>query len=359
MSFRLTIACLVALVANGAAGEVVFRSGHSGEPDSLDPHKAMPGSATVVINDLFEGLLTLDAAGHPSAGAAQSWSVSADGLVWTFRLRDGLRWSDGTPLDAADFVYSFRRMADPATAASSMAASVDSIAGARDILSGNAPVESLGVSAPDSSTVVVEVDRPKPWLPSVMASPGFVPVPRHVIAEHGDSWSRPGVHVSNGAYRLDRWIPQDYVRVVRNQEFHAAGSLSIDAVHYYVVDDLNTGLRRFRAGDLHAMVNFPPDKLDWLRENMPEVLHLSPSLGLMLYAFNLERAPYDDVRVRRALSLAVDRRLLTQRIVRSGDTPAYGLLAPGLTGDAGPYPDPAESREEITGPGRLRCGQPA
>ncbi len=328
--------------ATVASGEVVFRSGHSGEPDSLDPHKAMPGSATVVINDLFEGLLTLDALGRPTAGAASEWSVSDDGLEWTFRLRDGLVWSDGVPLTADDFVYAFRRMADPATAASSMAMSVDAIAGARDVLSGRAPPESIGVSAPDSRTVIVRVPRPRPYLTTVLSSPGFVPVPRHVIEEHGDAWSGPGIHVSNGAYKLDRWIPQDYVRVVRNPRFHDADSVSIDAVHYHVVDDLNTGLRRFRAGDLHAMVNFPPDKLDWLRENLPGVLRLSPSLGLMLYAFNLEQPPYDDIRVRRALSLAVDRGILTQRIVRSGDQPAYGLIPPGMNDYPGAYPDPAD-----------------
>jgi ABC-type oligopeptide transport system substrate-binding subunit len=328
VSVLLLAACLPGL----ASAMQVLRSGHPGEPDSLDPHRAVAAPSFVVLNDLFEGLMTLDAGGRPVPGAAESFTVSSDGRLYRFRLRQNLRWSDGAPLTSADFVYSFRRLADPRTGSTSLAALVDLLENGRAVLGGHLPPERLGVAAPDARTVELRLTSAAPYLPAVLALPAFAPVPRHVVARFGEAWTRPGHFVSNGPFTLLEWRPGQSVSTQRNPRFHAASTVRLDGVVYYPVADLNAGLRRFQAGELDVLTNFPPEKLDWLRARMPRELRLGPSLGVTVYVLNLRNPKFADVRVRQALSLAVDRKLLTDRIVRAGDAPAWGLIRPEFVG---------------------------
>lgn len=323
---------IAALLPAPSVAAQLLRSGHPGEPDSLDPHRAIAAPSIIVLNDVFEGLMTLDAGGRPVPGAAESFSVSDDGRLYRFRLRQGLHWSDGTPLTAADFLYSFRRLADPRTGSTSLASFVDLLENGRAVLAGALPPERLGVAVPDPRTIELRLTAAAPYFPSVVALPAFAPVPRHVIARHGDGWTRPGRFVSNGPFTLLEWRPGQWVRTQRNPHFHAAGSLRLDGVVYYPIADLNAGLRRFQSGELDALTNFPPEKLDWLRERMPRELRLGPSLGVTVYVLNLRKPKFADARVRRALSLAIDRELLTGRIVRAGDMPAWALIRREFTG---------------------------
>jgi oligopeptide transport system substrate-binding protein len=331
-----------ALAANSPR---ILRTGHPGEPDSLDPHRAISAPALIVINDLFESLMTLDARGRPIPGAAESYSISADRRTYTFRLRPGLTWSDGRPITAADFVYSMHRLADPDTASTGLAAWIDLIKGGGAIVRREQPVDTLGVSAPDARTVRIELTAPAPYFLSVVAFPVFAPVPRHAIEAWGAAWSRPGHLVSNGPFVLEDWRPGQYVKVRRNPLFHAAAQVRLDGVEYVPVADLNAGLRMFQAGSLHTLTNFPPDKLDWLRANLPRELHLAPSLGVTVYLFNHRLAKFADARVRRALSLAIDRELLTRRVIRSGDAPAWGLVPAGLPSYGPPLRAPPSSQQ--------------
>jgi ABC-type oligopeptide transport system substrate-binding subunit len=315
-----------------AGAAPVLRSGHPGEPDSLDPHRAIAAPSIIVLNDVFEGLMTLDAHGRPVPGAAESFTVSADGRLYRFRLRPGLRWSDGAALTSADFLFSFRRLADPRTGSTSLASFVDLLENGRGVLSGELPSERLGVAAPDARTVELRLTAAAPYFPAVVALPTFAPVPRHVLARHGDAWARPGRFVGNGPFTLLEWRPGQWVRTQRNPYFHAARTVRLDGVVYYPIADLNAGLRRFQSGELDALTNFPPEKLDWLRAQMPRELRLGPSLGVTVYVLNLRNPKFADVRVRRALSLAVDRELLTGRIVRAGDTPAWSLIRSEFAG---------------------------
>jgi oligopeptide transport system substrate-binding protein len=326
----------------------VLRTGHSGEPDSLDPHVAIAAPSLVVINDLYESLMTLDARGRPTAGAAERYTLSPDGRTYTFTLRPGLVYSDGRPITAADFLYSFRRLADPATASTALAAWIDLIEGGRAVVRRERPVEALGVAAPDPRTLQVTLAKPAPYFPSIVAFPVFAPMPRHVIEKHGRAWTRAENFVSNGPYVLEQWRPGQMVRSRRNPRFHAAASVRIDAVEYRPVSDLNAGLRLFQTGALDALTNFPPEKLDWLRQNMPQELRLAPSLGIAVYVINHRLPKFADPRVRRALALAVDRDVITTRIVRAGDTPAWGLVPAGLP-DYGPaLAPPLRSQAERT-----------
>jgi ABC-type oligopeptide transport system substrate-binding subunit len=315
-----------------ATSPAIIHTGHSGEPDSLDPHLAIAAPSIIVLTDLFEGLLTIDARGLPVAGAAERYSVSPDGRVYTFTLRRGLTWSDGTPLDSKDFLYSFRRLADPATASTSLAGYIDLLKGGHAILARQRAPETLGVTAPDALTVRIELDHPAPYFPTVVALPTLAPVPRHAIEKYGHAWTRPGNFVGNGPFMLAEWVPNGYLKLVRNPRFHAAADVRLDAVVYRPVEDLNVGLRLFETGELETLTNFPPEQLDFIRAKMPAALRLAPSLGVTVYLFNDRLPKFRDPRVRRALSMAIDREALTTRIVRSGDRPAYSLVTPGMHG---------------------------
>lgn len=313
----------------------IFRSGHPGEPDSLDPHRAVAAPSLVVNADLFEGLTTFDARGRPIPGAAESWTVSADGREYRFRLRRGLVYSDGTPIRAQDFVWSLRRLADPATASAGLAPWVDLLANGRDVLTGRKPPAALGVEASDPLTVVIRLSRAAPYFPAITALPAFAPMPRHVIERHGNAWTRAEHFVSNGPFVLKEWIPGQVLRTRANPRFHDAANVRLAGVEYYPINDLHAGLRRFQTDQLDALTNFPPERLDWLRQNLPKELRLAPSLGVTVYVINHRLDKFKDPRVRRALTMSVDRRLLTERLVRAGDQPTQRFVPPALYQSAG------------------------
>jgi oligopeptide transport system substrate-binding protein len=326
---------LIALVAAAALAVIAPRSADAAgtlhrsgtdDPATLDPGRFTYPSEVNVVADLFTGLLTLDAAAKPIPGCAESWTTSADGLVWTFRLRPGLQWSDGRPLTAGDFEYSFRRMVDPATAFT-FAARLYSIANARAVNRGAQPPSSLGVVAKDARTLVITLEHPAPYLPEVLASYSS-PVPKHVIDRYGNEWSRPGRMVSNGPFTLAEWVPNSHVRLVKNPRFYDASTVSLDAVHHVTVDSAATAVRRFRAGELDVVLVVPPEQIDWARKNLAKELHVGPGFGLEHVVFNTRKPPFDDARVRRALSLAVDREALTSKVLRSGEVPAFGIVPP-------------------------------
>ena len=326
------LACVALGAATLAAAAGVIRTGHPGEPDSLDPQIAVAAPALVVDNDLFEGLMTLDARGKPISGAAERYEISKDGLTWRFYLRPGLVWSDGKAITSADFLYSFRRLADPATAATGLSAWIDLIANGRAVLRGEKPVTDLGVAAPSPRVFEVTLAAPTPYFQTIVAFPVFAPMPRHVIEQYGRQWTRPGNMVSNGPFVLEDWRPGQLVRAKRNPNFRDATKVALDAVEYRPVADLNTAFRLFQAGELDAITNFPPEKLEWLRANMPKELRLAPSLGSTVYVFNHRHPKFQDPRVRRALSLAIDRNVITDKIVRSGDRPTDSLVPAALLG---------------------------
>ena len=309
--------------AGEAAGHILRRAG-TDDPATLDPHRvAYPGEFNV-ISDLFTGLLTLDAMAKPVPGAAESWTVSQDGLTYEFMLRPGMKWSDGKPLTAADFEWSFRRMLDPATAFP-FAARLYLIRNAREVNAGRRPVAELGVKALDANRLRLELAHPAPYLFEVLASYSS-PAPRHLVEKRPADWIRPGVMVSNGAFVLDEWVPNSHVRLKKNPLFYDAAGVRLEAVVHVHTDGAANALRRFRAGELDVILVVPPDQLDWARQNLPKELRLSPGFGVEHIAFNTRKAPFDDARVRRAVSMAIDREALVSQVTRAGEVPAYGLV---------------------------------
>ncbi len=326
--------------------EDVIHRGNRSEPAALDPHRAQSLYENNVVQDLFEGLTAYDAAGEVIPGIAAAWDISADGRTYTFYLRENLTWSDGVPISADDVVYSFHRLMDPNTAAI-YAQLFYLIKNGREVNTGAMPVEALAVSAIDARTIEIELTGPAPYFPQMLANGFAATVPRHVIEEHKEGWTRPGVMVSNGAFVLDYWAPQDRIEMVRNPHFHDAENVALDRVVYYPTEDTVSAVARFRAGDLDIQFGFSPEQAGPLREMLPpEVVRLTPALSTFYLPLNTTRAHLSDVRVRRALSLAIDRAILTDKVRRAGESPAVTYVAPGTAGYIPPDVDYAHMSME-------------
>lgn len=315
-----------------AADPMIFRRGNEAEPATLDPHLSGASWENNIIGDLFVGLTTEDADGKPMAGAAESWTVSPDGLVWTFKLRPGLVWSDGAPLTADDFAFGFQRLFDPKTAA--QYASVQyAIKNGEAVNGGKLPPDQVGVRARDARTLEIELANPTPYLLGILTHYTAFPIPRHVFQRYGSEWIKPGHIVSNGAYKLLEWKAHEVIKVVKNPLFYDAKNVAIDEVYYYPTDDQIAALNRFRAHELDANIGthgFPMSQYAWLQENMPGQARIFPMLGSEYIALNVRKGPFTDPRLRKAVSLCIDRTLLTDKVTRDGQVPAYAFVPPGI-----------------------------
>ena len=330
------LSCALTLSApiNLASDETteILRIGNAGEPQTLDPHRYNLNLEEHILKDMFIGLTTMNAAGEIVPGSADSWSISSDGLTWTFKLRAN-RWSDGSPVTANDFLFSFRRVLDPNTAAS-LAFFLYCIENAQEVNAGTLPVDSLGVAALDPETFEIRLEKPFPYLAERLFYPTGYPVPSHVIEQHGDDWVKPEHWVSNGPYKLKDWLPQGHVELEKNPYFSLAPEheRTVDTVRYYPVADPLTGYHRFLAGELDVIGDFPVGELNALKEEYPDKVHVAPLLSIMYLVFNVTESPFDDVRVRKALALAIDREILTTRVLQSGE-PASASFVPKLVSD--------------------------
>jgi len=323
----LRLIAALALLSTAAAAESVLNRGNRFEPATLDPHKYQTHYEANIILDLFESLLTYDAEGRPTRGVADTWKVSDDGRTWTFRLQTGLAWSDGAPLTAEDVVFSFRRLADPKTAAQ-YAQLFYVVENFRAVNTGALPVDQLGISTPDPATVIFKLETPAPYLPALLANAFAAVIPRHAVAKYGTEWIKPGVMVSNGAFTLKTWSPNDRIELARNPKFRAVEEVRLNRVVYSPTENLSAGFARFRAGELDMQIDFPLAQLDMLRAEMPTETKITPTLLTYYLALNTKSPKLADVRVRRALSLAVERDVLTSRVTRIGETPAFTFVPP-------------------------------
>jgi oligopeptide transport system substrate-binding protein len=315
--------------AAAADNKSSLRRGTANELRSLDPQAVIGGSGGALLYELFEGLVTEDQSGKLVPGVSESWSRSEDGLTYTFKLRKGLRWSDGVPITAEDFVYSWRRVVNPENALRG-AGTLFPVKNAVAITRGEKAPDSLGVKARDALTLEVSLEDPAPYFTDILAGFPTAPVPRHVVEKYGSSWTKPGNIVGNGAYSLDKWVPNTYYRLAKNPYFRDANQVSIDEVFYYPIPDRSTGEKRFRAGELDVVLNIPPNRLAWLKKNMPDELHTTSALGIRYLIINTKRQPFTDVRVRKALSIAIDREIIATSILKDGSEAAYNLVPPAM-----------------------------
>lgn len=325
-----TLGLLLAVLPALAFGQSVLRRGTAADSPSLDPTISAGSLSAPIFTDLFEGLLTKTGDLKLEPGSAESWTISEDGKTYIFKLRPGLQWSDGTPLTAQDFVFAYQRVVTPSVA-SPMAGQYFIIRNGRDVVSGARFPSELGVRATDARTLVIELESPAPWFLEMLGNLPVAPIPEHVVNKFGRNWTRPENMVTNGPYTLAERVPQNYMKLRKNPRYRAADTVRTDEVYWYPTQDLATSLRRFRAGELDQILNFPPDDIDRLQKEIPESLHIVPSLGVYYLVINTEKEAFKDRRVRQALILALDRDAITGRLLRTGVEPALSFIGPNFT----------------------------
>jgi len=313
------------------SSDQVLRRGNGAEPQTLDPHKAEGVPSSNILRDLYEGLITEAPDGRLLPGAAQKWEISPAGTVYTFQIRQDARWSNGEPVTAQDFVYSFRRSVNPATG-SKYSQILSSIVNAEDIITGAKSVETLGVNALSTHNLEITLKAPTPYFLGLLTHSTTYPVYQPAIEKYGRKFARPGNLVSNGAYRLNGWVVQSHISLERNSEYWNDSKTAIDKVTYYVVEDQSAELRRYRAGELDWTETIPLGEIAWIRKNLGDELKVSPYLGTYYYGFNLTKPPFKDHRALRvALSMAIDREIITEKISGLGEIPAYGWVPPAVS----------------------------
>jgi oligopeptide transport system substrate-binding protein len=329
LAAALALICLIA-APPPARAETVLRMANGGEPETLDPHKMSLVIEFNILCNLFEGLVVQDPKGNVAPGVAESWSVSEDGLSYRFTLRANAKWSNGEPVTADDFVYSLRRTEDPKINSRFAPEVLYPIKNALEVNTGKLEVTALGVAAPDPRTVEITLKAPTPYFLHLLTQQTAMPVNERNVARFGEEWVKPGNMVSNGAYVLDDAKPNAHIRIVKNPNYWNAGNVAIDSVVFDPSEDRAAVLRRYRAGELDIIRgDLPNDQLAWLRQNMPKELHVAPYAGFRYYAFNTTKPPLNDVRVRQALSMAINREVLVEKITLAGELPAYGFVPDG------------------------------
>lgn len=331
----LLLCCIAAASAAGAealapAAQQVLHHGNGPEPNSLDPHRAEGVSTSNIVRDLYEGLTGISPDGRVVPAAAERWMISADGLSYTFALREGLRWSDGSVLTAEDFVASFQRSITPATG-NTFAQMLSAIANATAVLDGKAPATALGVSAPDARTVVIRLAAPTPYLLGLLSHPSTFPVHRPSLQQWGRDFVRPGRLIGNGAYTLKDWVVQSHVQLVRNPRYWNNARTVIESVSYHASEDINAELKRYAADDFDTTYEIPLVQAKALQQRYGAELHIAPYLGSYFYGFNLSQPPFkDSPKLRQALAMAIDREVIVAKVMNGLALPAYSYVPPGM-----------------------------
>lgn len=336
--------------AHMSYAETVFHRGNGAEIGSLDMIQADTTASAEVMYDIWTSLTAYGPDASVIPGSAEKWDISPDGLVYTFYLRPDLKWSDGTPITAKQFVEGYRRAIDPKSAAK-YAKLMFPIKNGEKINKGEiTDLTQLGVEAVDDKTLKITLESPAAYFLGLTAKPSYAPLPTHAIEKHGKDWIKPGNLVSNGAFVPQSWVPQDKLVLVKNPNFYAANEVKLDKVIYYPTDDFSSALKRFRAGELDLQTMLPPDQMDWIRQNMKDELRVYPYASVNMYSFNTQKAPFNDARVRKALSMVLDREFLTTKIARGGQPAAYSYVPPMFKGYSSPDAEfkswPMEKRVE-------------
>ncbi len=323
-----------------AADAGILLIGNGSEPKGLDPQLQTGVPERRIINALMEGLVSGDPTDDLTSrpGVAESWSANDDFTVWTFNLRDNARWTNGDPVTAQDFVYSWQRILSPELGAQ-YAEMLYVIENGEQFQKGELKdFGKVGVKALDNRTLQVRLAGPTPHFLSMLQHYSFFPVNPRVVEKFGgmtdrqSSWSTLENFVGNGAFKLKTWDTNQLIEVVKNPDYWDADQVKLNAIRFYPIDNIGTEETMFRNGRLHVTEAVNPDKIPFFREAMPEQLSITPYLGVYYYEVNVTRQPFDDPRVRRALALAIDKQLLVDKVTQGGQAPATGFVPQGISG---------------------------
>lgn len=325
----------------GAAKEMTFVL--SNEPDGLDPGVTNNSFASVFLANCFEGLVTYDSTGSIIPGSAESWDISETGLVYTFHLRDGLKWSDGSDLTAEDFVYSIQRVLTPATTAQYVDMVTNYVLGAKEFYDGTGTAETLGVKALDAKTLEITLLQPTSFFLEVVSMWVYDPVQKATVEANGDKWStQASTYISNGPFKISEINMGESVVVTKNEHYWDAEKVQIDKITFRYILDTSTALTAYESGEVDGIRSIPSSDVSRLRaENAG--LQVAGSFGTVYYLINCEKEPYNNPLVRKALNLAVDRQALIDNVVQVPAEPAYNFISPGYSVDG---VDLAEGRSD-------------
>src|SRR5262245_13346130 len=331
------LAAATLLIASTAAqAEMVLHRGNGAEPETLDPAKSTGVTESNIQYELLEGLTTYSVDGLVIPGVAEKWDVSDDGKTYTFHLRDS-KWSNGDPVTADDFVYSWRRVVDPATA-SDYAPIFNVITNAEAINKGEEKdLTKLGVEATDAKTLKVTLNKPTPYFISMLRHSSFLPVNKADIEKNGQDWTKPGNIVGNGAFTLSEWTPQSSLTVVKNPNYYDAANVKLEKIIYYPTEDISEEFKRFRNGELQITYEVPSDQVGFIEANMKDEYDAKPYLGTYYYVINETRESGAKKEVREALALASDREAIGDKVTQGSFLPAYSWVPPGTPDYATQY----------------------
>ncbi len=302
------------------------------EPASLDPHKVESDVEFNIISDLFDGLVSVSPAGEIQPRLAEKWE-NKDNTVWTFHLRPGITWSDGTPITAEDIVWSWQRLVDPKTASpyASYPGSMRIVNGT-DIAEGKKAPESLGVKAINDTTLEVTLTQPNAAFLAMLAHPSLVPIDKVLVGRFGDKWTKPEHFVSSGAYKLSQWVVNERIVAVRNPKYWDNEHTVINKVTYLPISSEAADVNRYKAGEIDIVYTVPINQFAQLKKTLGSELDVSPQLATYYYQFNTTRPPFNDARVRKALNLALDKDIIAGKVLGQGQRPAWLISQPDIGG---------------------------
>ncbi len=309
-----------------AAGGKVLSVQVGSDPETIDPALNSAVDGGNMILHAFEGLLTLDEGGNLAEGQAESWETDEEGLTWTFHLRDGLKWSDGTDLTANDFVYSWKRVCDPEVAAPYAETVLGMVEGYADAVEGN--LDALKVEAPDDKTLVVKLTSPCPYFGSLAAFATLSPVQQGTIDTNGDAWAiDAGTYICNGPFYISEWRPGAYIMMSKNPNYWNADAIKLDAIKWNLIEDPNASYSAYQTEEIMMIKDVPTEEIPSLSGS--DEFYIDPIIGTYYLSLNTQKEPFNDVNVRKALSLAIDRDYVANTLMQGTYTPAYNFIGPG------------------------------
>ncbi|SJL84234.1 peptide ABC transporter substrate-binding protein [Vibrio palustris] len=328
--------------------------GNYDEPPSVDPAYSSTGSSSSVVQDMFEGLVTQDAQGNPIPALATSWDVNQDGTRYVFHLRKDIHWSNGQPIVASDFVYAYQRLVAPKTAAPyAWYYAAAHVKNAQAIIDGKKPAAQLGVKALDDKTLAITLDQPLPYFISMLVHESFFPVPKAVVKQYGDKWTTPKHIVTSSAFTLTQHIVNERIVVKRNPYYWNNKKTVLNRVTYLALSDTNAEYNRFKTGEISITGHVPTESIDKIRKNAPKTLIISPKIAEYYYSFNTTKAPFNDAKVRKAFSYAINRQVIAQGILHLDYIPAYSFVPPATAG----YRLPTLEWSQLTQAERIKKAQ--
>lgn len=320
--------------AEGEQRVIVWNIGQ--EPKTWDPVHNTMDSGSGVVKQLFEGLTYFSEDGI-QPGVAETWETSEDGLTWTFHLREDAKWSDGQPVTANDFAYSWRRMCEPTEASQNLVNLTDYVAGAKEYYDGTGTYEDIKITATDDYTLEVVLKNPTPFFDQLISNHYYAPTRKDMV-DNGDGWEkRTETAVSNGPYKVGEYVVGSHIVFEKNENYWDADNVNIKTIKGVFITDPNTAMQASQAGDIDVNAQIPTEEIQRLMAEEP-YLHVKPWSGVWFLSYNTDRAPMNDIKVRQAISMAIDRKAIVENVTKAGEIAATGFINPvPLKSDGTPY----------------------